>query len=67
MVTSSYVSPEMQALDKEAFDAGILILNELGLDPGIDHMSAMRIIDKVHSEGGKIIDFYSITELIQMF
>lgn len=60
MVTTSYVKPEMQDFDKEAKKAGIIILNELGLDPGIDHMSAMRIIDKVHAEGGKIKEFYSI-------
>ena len=60
MVTSSYVKPEMQALDAEAKKAGIIILNELGLDPGIDHMSAMRIIDHVHNKGGKIKDFYSL-------
>ena len=54
MVTTSYVKPEMHALDAEAKAAGILILNELGLDPGIDHMSAMRIIDHVHEKGGKI-------------
>ncbi len=60
MVTTSYVKPEMKALDQEAKDAGILILNELGLDPGIDHMSAMRIIDNVHEQGGKIVEFYSL-------
>jgi saccharopine dehydrogenase-like NADP-dependent oxidoreductase len=60
MVTTSYVKPEMQALDKQAKDAGIIILNELGLDPGIDHMSAMRVIDSVHSKGGLIEGFYSI-------
>lgn len=60
MVTSSYVKPEMQALDEEAKNAGIIILNELGLDPGIDHMSAMRIIDNVHRKNGKIKEFYSI-------
>lgn len=60
MVTTSYVKPEMQALDQDAKDAGIIILNELGLDPGIDHMSAMRIIDHVHDKGGKIQEFYSI-------
>ncbi len=61
MVTTSYVKPEMKALDQEAKDAGIIILNELGLDPGIDHMSAMRIIDHVHDKGGKVEEFYSIT------
>jgi len=60
MVTTSYVKPEMQALHQEAIDAGIIILNELGLDPGIDHMGAMRIIDHVHQKGGKIEEFYSI-------
>ncbi|MBK7175332.1 MAG: saccharopine dehydrogenase NADP-binding domain-containing protein [Bacteroidales bacterium] len=60
MVTTSYVKPEMQALDAEAREAGIIILNESGLDPGIDHMSAMRIIDHVHAKGGKIDEFYSI-------
>lgn len=59
MVTTSYVKPEMKALDAEAKAAGIIILNELGLDPGIDHMSAMRIIDHVHGKGGKIEEFYS--------
>lgn len=60
MVTTSYVKPEMKALDSQAREAGIIILNELGLDPGIDHMSAMRIIDTVHEKGGKIDEFYSI-------
>lgn len=60
MVTTSYVKPAMQALDGEAKNAGIIILNELGLDPGIDHMSAMRIIDHIHGKGGKVEEFYSI-------
>ena len=59
MVTTSYVKPEMRALDADAKKAGIIILNEAGLDPGIDHMSAMRIIDHVHEKGGKIEEFYS--------
>ena len=59
MVTTSYVSEAMRALDGEARDAGIIILNEIGLDPGIDHMEAMRIIDDVHEGGGKIASFYS--------
>ncbi len=61
MVTTSYVKPEMKALDPEAKDAGIIILNEIGLDPGIDHMSAMRIIDHIHNNNGKVEEFYSIT------
>lgn len=60
LVTTSYVKPEMQELDAEARKAGIIFLNEVGLDPGIDHMSAMRIIDNVHNKGGKIEEFYSL-------
>lgn len=60
MVTTSYVKPLMKALDEQAKAAGIIILNELGLDPGIDHMSAMRIIDYVHNKQGKVEEFYSL-------
>ncbi|MDP1623599.1 MAG: saccharopine dehydrogenase C-terminal domain-containing protein [Bacteroidales bacterium] len=60
MVTTSYVKPEMRALDADAKRAGIIILNEMGLDPGIDHMSALRIIDKVHEREGAILEFYSL-------
>ncbi len=60
LVTTSYVSPEMQALNDEAVKAGVILLNEVGLDPGIDHMSAMRIVDNVRSRGGKIEEFYSL-------
>lgn len=59
MVTTSYVSDEMNALDEEAKKAGLLILNEIGVDPGIDHMSAMRVINNVKNEGGKISSFKS--------
>jgi saccharopine dehydrogenase (NADP+, L-glutamate forming) len=59
LVTTSYVSREMKDLDKDALHAGILILNEIGLDPGIDHMSAMRVINNVHQRGGKITAFRS--------
>jgi saccharopine dehydrogenase (NADP+, L-glutamate forming) len=59
MITTSYVSAAMKALDKPARDAGILILNEIGLDPGIDHMSAMRIIDDVKNRGGRVTSFMS--------
>ncbi len=61
LVTASYVSPEMHELNAAASSAGILLLNECGLDPGIDHMSAMEVIDKVQAEGGKIISFKSYT------
>ncbi|OGS08996.1 MAG: saccharopine dehydrogenase [Elusimicrobia bacterium RIFOXYA12_FULL_51_18] len=59
MVTASYVSPAMRALDSKAKEAGILILNEIGVDPGIDHMSAMKVIDRVKGDGGKIVSFRS--------
>ncbi len=59
MVTTSYVSAAMKELDQKAKDAGVLILNEIGLDPGIDHMSAMRIIHDVQNRGGRIASFYS--------
>jgi saccharopine dehydrogenase (NADP+, L-glutamate forming)/spermidine synthase len=59
MVTTSYVSEIMNSLDSEAQKAGILILNELGLDPGIDHMEAMRIIHEAKDLGGEIIGFTS--------
>ena len=61
MVTASYVSKEMRALDAAAKEAGIAMLNELGVDPGIDHMSAMRVIDRIREQGGKIEGFYSST------
>jgi saccharopine dehydrogenase-like NADP-dependent oxidoreductase len=59
MVTTSYVKPQMLALDAKAKEAGVIFLNEIGLDPGIDHMSAMRIIDHIHSKGGEVEEFYS--------
>uniref|UniRef100_A0A8R1UD23 Saccharopine dehydrogenase (NAD(+), L-glutamate-forming) n=1 Tax=Pristionchus pacificus TaxID=54126 RepID=A0A8R1UD23_PRIPA len=59
MVTSSYVSPELQALDGAAKDAGITIMNESGLDPGIDHMLAMECFDRVREHGGKVTSFVS--------
>ena len=59
LVTTSYVKPEMKALDALAREAGVILLNELGLDPGIDHMSAMRIIDHIHDHEGTVLEFYS--------
>ncbi len=61
LVTTSYVSDEMAVMDAEARERGVLFLNETGLDPGIDHMSAMQIIDTVRKEGGRIETFYSLT------
>jgi len=60
LVTTSYVQTEMQNLDKDAKEAGIILLNETGLDPGIDHMTAMKIIDHIHSKEGKVEEFYSL-------
>lgn len=59
MITASYVSPEMRALDTEARNAGVTILNETGLDPGLDHMAAMRLIDQVRHAGGRVISLDS--------
>ncbi len=61
MVTASYVSKEMKELDAEAKSKGLAFLNELGVDPGIDHMSAMRVIDHIKSKGGKLSGFTSNT------
>jgi len=59
MATTSYVSPEMKALDGPAKGNKTVILNECGVDPGIDHMSAMRIVHDVEKKGGKITSFMS--------
>ena len=59
MVTASYISDAMQELDAAAIENNIVLMNEIGLDPGIDHMSAMKIIDEVHDQGGKMILFES--------
>lgn len=59
LITASYISEEMQQLDSAAKEAGILFLNECGLDPGIDHLSAMKMIDEIKDKGGKILSFKS--------
>ncbi|KAG8411892.1 saccharopine dehydrogenase (NADP+, L-glutamate-forming) [Metarhizium acridum] len=59
VVTTSYVSPAMMELDQQCKDAGITVMNEIGLDPGIDHLYAVKTIDEVHAAGGKIIKFLS--------
>jgi saccharopine dehydrogenase-like NADP-dependent oxidoreductase len=61
MVTASYVSKEMQALDEEARTSKLIFMNEMGVDPGIDHMSAMQVIDRIKNKGGKILLFESFT------
>lgn len=67
MVTTSYISPEMKALDKKAKEIGIVILNEIGEDPGIDHMGAIQMINQVNLEEGKIKSFKSYGSGIPSF
>ncbi|RLB42593.1 MAG: saccharopine dehydrogenase [Deltaproteobacteria bacterium] len=59
LVTASYVKEEMRALDAEAKRRGLIFLNEVGVDPGIDHMAAMNVIDRVKKEGGEIVSYHS--------
>jgi saccharopine dehydrogenase (NADP+, L-glutamate forming) len=59
LVTASYVSKQMKELDADAKKAGVIFLNEIGLDPGIDHLSAMKVIDEVKAKGGKMVTFKS--------
>lgn len=60
LVTASYESKEMRALNDSANAAGIRIVNEVGLDPGLDHMSAMKMIDEIHDRGGQVTSFVSV-------
>ncbi|WP_256437275.1 saccharopine dehydrogenase family protein [Flavobacterium sp. CS20] len=61
MVTASYVSEAMQALDNEVKSKGLTFMNEIGVDPGVDHMSAMQVIDRIKNQGGKMLMFESFT------
>jgi saccharopine dehydrogenase-like NADP-dependent oxidoreductase len=61
MVTASYVSKQMEELDARAKEAGVILMNEIGVDPGIDHLSAMKILDEVRESGGKLLRFESFT------
>lgn len=61
LVTASYISPEIAALDNACREKDLLFLNECGLDPGIDHMSAMQIIDQLKKEGAELTAFKSYT------
>lgn len=49
----------MFKLDKQVKDKGLIFLNELGLDPGIDHLSTMKVLDEVHEKGGKVLEYES--------
>jgi saccharopine dehydrogenase-like NADP-dependent oxidoreductase len=59
LVTASYISDAMQALDEEARKNDLIFMNEIGLDPGIDHMSAMKVIDEIRAKGGNMLLFES--------
>ena len=61
VITPSYITNEMKALNKEIEEAGIIAMNEMGLDPGIDHMSAMKILDDIEDMGGSVKGFESFT------
>lgn len=54
VITTSYVSPAIRELEQEAKQAGITVLNEVGVDPGVDHLYAIKTIDEVHDKGGKV-------------
>lgn len=57
VVTTSYVSPAIRELDFAAKEAGIVVLNEVGVDPGVDHLYAIKSIGEVHAKGGKVSSF----------
>ncbi|MEM1257342.1 MAG: saccharopine dehydrogenase C-terminal domain-containing protein [Bacteroidota bacterium] len=61
LVTASYINDEIRKLDSEAEKLNLVFMNEIGLDPGIDHMSAMEVIDRIRGKGGKMILFESFT------
>lgn len=61
LITPSYVSKEMRDLEDEVKEKGLIFLNELGVDPGIDHMSAMKLLDEIRDEGNEITCFESFT------
>ncbi|MCA0930960.1 saccharopine dehydrogenase NADP-binding domain-containing protein [Lutimonas saemankumensis] len=61
LVTASYISEELKAMNDEVLEKGLIFMNEIGLDPGIDHMSAMQVIDRIKEKGGKMILFESFT------
>ena len=61
LVTASYISNEIQELNTQVIEKGLVFMNEIGLDPGIDHMSAMKVLDAIRDKGGKIVLFESFT------
>jgi len=65
MIHASYCTPEMMELDAAARENGVTILNEIGLDPGIDHFLAMRAIDEIHAESGSKVLYELHTDFRQ--
>ena len=63
LLTPSYVSDKMFAFDEQAQLSGLTFLNEMGLDPGIDHMSACQMLDEIKSKGGVIKSFYTLQSI----
>jgi saccharopine dehydrogenase-like NADP-dependent oxidoreductase len=61
MVTASYISEEMKELDTVVKEKGLIFMNEIGVDPGIDHMSAMQVIDRIRKNDAKMLLFESFT------
>jgi saccharopine dehydrogenase-like NADP-dependent oxidoreductase len=59
LVTASYVKQEMQAFHEKAREKKLIFLNEMGVDPGIDHMAAMKIINEIKAADGEVADFFS--------
>ena len=60
LLTTSYVSPDLAALDGPAKEAGVILMNECGLDPGIDHMLAMECIDETHNNDGEVCTYVCV-------
>lgn len=58
VVTASYVSPAIRQLEAAAKDAGVVVLSEVGVDPGVDHLFAIKTIEEVHAKGGKVCELY---------
>jgi len=54
VITTSYISPSIRELEEDVKKAGIIVMNEIGLDPGIDHLYAVKTIGEVHAKGGKV-------------
>lgn len=64
VVTTSYVFPAIRELNNAAREAGIVVLNEVGLDPGVDHLYAIQKIEEVHAKAGKVCRYYLDVDVI---